>query len=103
MASFPGCSLISLIFCSFRLSSLCFCLLSGVGVQFRAVFAHQMRDELFHNLVAQFVGYSMRSNSPGFSTSMLSLSIKPDPIKGLGSGSRSRRCVLLLSRTSQTR
>jgi len=57
MASFPGCSLISLIFCSFRLSSLCFCLLSGVDVQFRAVFAHQMREELFYNLVAQFVGY----------------------------------------------
>jgi hypothetical protein len=31
MASFPGGSSISLIFCSFRLSSLCFCHLSEVG------------------------------------------------------------------------
>ena len=31
-----------------------------------------------------------------FSTRMLSISIKPDPIKGLGSGFRSRRRFLLL-------
>jgi hypothetical protein len=45
----------------------------------------------------------MKSNPPGFSKHMRYTSIKPDPIKGLGSGFRSRRCVLLLLQTSRAK
>jgi hypothetical protein len=56
MAFFPGCSSILLSFCPFRSPPLWFCHFSRAGVLFCATFSHLISDELFYNLVAQFVG-----------------------------------------------
>jgi hypothetical protein len=45
----------------------------------------------------------MKSNSTAFSRSISSTLIKPDPIRGLGSGFRIRRCFLRLLLTNRAR
>ena len=61
MPSLPGCSSVSLLCCSF--CSLCRCVshLSQQNVRLWATSIHSLRDSLFNNLVAQFVGSSTKS------------------------------------------
>ena len=56
MAFFPGFSSMLLIFCPFRSPSLWFCHLSRAQRPVLNDFRSSDQDELFHNLVAQFVG-----------------------------------------------